>query len=204
MTALCRTAVSGVRAEDLQGAPTLKEVQEKVAELLKGRILVGHAVENDMHALLLSHPRKDIRDTSRYPPLMKLRGDKLRPRALRHLAKEVLGLDIQEGAHSPVDDARCALYLYQRHKREWEGALKAAGGSLRGLKERTKVKMAGGEAALAAATAAAAAVKKNGPAANADGKKTAAAAAATAVPGGKAGAAAASLFFQERPDLYDL
>ena len=58
-----------------------------------------------------------IRDTARFPPLMQATqtGRKPKARALRHLAFEVLGLGIQEGEHSPVEDARCALYLYQRH-----------------------------------------------------------------------------------------
>jgi len=58
-----------------------------------------------------------IRDTARFPPLMRATqaGRKPKARALRHLAFEVLGLGIQEGEHSPVEDARCALYLYQRH-----------------------------------------------------------------------------------------
>ena len=79
-----------------------------------------------MQALLLSHPVKMIRDTAKFPPLMKasLSGSKPKPRALRHLAFEELGLGIQEGEHSPVEDARCALYLYQRHAkvRQWVSA----------------------------------------------------------------------------------
>ena len=60
---------------------------------------------------------KLIRDTARYPPLMRPAqpGRKPRPRALRHLAFEELGLGIQEGEHSPVEDARSALYLYQKN-----------------------------------------------------------------------------------------
>lgn len=45
------------------------------------------------------------------------RGGKRRPQALRVLAKKELGLDIQSGEHSSVDDARAALYLY--HKVGW-------------------------------------------------------------------------------------
>jgi hypothetical protein len=37
----------------------------QVAALLKGRTLVGHAITNDLTALLLDHPRKDIRDTAK-------------------------------------------------------------------------------------------------------------------------------------------
>lgn len=82
-------------------------------------------------ALLLSHRRKDVRDTSRYPPLMRAqaRSGRLKARALRHLAAEQLGLQIQEGEHSPVDDARAALYLYMKVgallcRTDWEGGCK--------------------------------------------------------------------------------
>lgn len=70
-----------------------------------------------LQALLLSHPAKLVRDTARFPPLMGASqpGRKPKARALRHLAFEELGLGIQEGEHSPVEDARAALYLYQRH-----------------------------------------------------------------------------------------
>lgn len=117
-----RTKVSGVRPADVKHAPPFAEVQAQVACLLQGRVLVGHMLENDLLALLLSHPRRDIRDTGFYPPLMKVQGmtGKLKPRALRHLAAEQLGLQIQAGEHSPVDDARAALYLYQKHRKEWE------------------------------------------------------------------------------------
>jgi hypothetical protein len=74
---------------------------------------------HSLQALLLSHPRRMIRDTARFPPLMRATapGRKPRPRALRHLAREHLGLDIQDGEHSPVDDARAALYLYHMHRK---------------------------------------------------------------------------------------
>jgi RNA exonuclease 4 len=53
------------------------------------------------------------------------RGGKRKPQALRQLAKKELGLDIQEGEHSSVDDARAALYLYHKVRREWERAARA-------------------------------------------------------------------------------
>ncbi|EIE23882.1 Exonuclease, partial [Coccomyxa subellipsoidea C-169] len=114
-----RTRFSGIRPSDLVGAPSLEEVQRKVADMFKGRVVVGHAITNDLTALLLSHPRKSIRDTARFPPLMRATapGRRPKPRALRQLALEHLGLTIQEGEHSPVDDARAALYLYQKHRK---------------------------------------------------------------------------------------
>ncbi|KAJ1423152.1 RNA exonuclease 4, DEDDh 3-5 exonuclease domain [Sesbania bispinosa] len=94
--------------------------QKKVAELMKGRILVGHALQNDLKALLLSHPKKDIRDTSEYQPFLKSSSRK----ALRHLAAEHLGVKIQTGEHCPVEDARAAMLLYQRNRKEWEKSIK--------------------------------------------------------------------------------
>ena len=44
-------------------------------------------------------------------------GRRPKPRALRHVAAQHLGLTIQAGEHSPVDDARAALYLYLRFQK---------------------------------------------------------------------------------------
>jgi hypothetical protein len=81
-------------------------------------------------------------------------GRRPKPRRLRDLAAEVLGLAIQGGAHSPVDDARAALYLYQRFRKEWEAAAKKPGGVAKHLAAPVRV---GGRAAMAAATTTAAA-----------------------------------------------
>eukprot|EP00850_Spirogloea_muscicola_P007686 SM000039S14516 [mRNA] locus=s39:508873:510835:- [translate_table: standard] len=119
-----RTAVSGVQWRHLNkhsAAEDFWEVQREVAGLLKGRVLVGHALHNDLKALLLSHPRRDTRDTQRYKPL---RGKRGQARALRHLAAEVLGATIQQGQHSPVEDARAALYIYLHHRPAWEQSLR--------------------------------------------------------------------------------
>ncbi|GAB4817053.1 hypothetical protein N2152v2_004099 [Parachlorella kessleri] len=122
-----RTKVSGIRPSHLAGAPDFESVQKRVGDALKGRVVVGHAITNDLKVLLLGHPRKDIRDTSRYPPLMRTQGSKLRPRALRLLAQEQLGLTIQAGEHNPVDDARACLYLYLKHRKDWERWLAQGG-----------------------------------------------------------------------------
>ncbi|CAK9178074.1 unnamed protein product [Ilex paraguariensis] len=104
----------------LSTAKDFRIVQKKVAELIKGKILVGHALRNDLKALLLSHPKKDIRDTSEYQPFLK-EGHR---RALRHLAAEILGAKIQSGEHCPIEDARAAMLLYQKNRKEWERSIK--------------------------------------------------------------------------------
>lgn len=81
-------------------AITYEQVQQKVSDILQRRILVGHAVKNDLEVLLLSHPKRDIRDTSRHPSFRKLSGGKTP--GLKKLAKEILGIEIQGGEHSSV------------------------------------------------------------------------------------------------------
>ncbi|KAM7492561.1 hypothetical protein LguiA_035482 [Lonicera macranthoides] len=115
-----RTEISGIRPRDLKKAKDFRVVQKQVADLIKGKILVGHALRNDLKALLLSHPKTDIRDTAEYQPFLK----EGRSRALRNLATEFLGVKIQDGEHCPIEDARAAMMLYEKNKRAWERSVK--------------------------------------------------------------------------------
>jgi len=125
-----RTQWSGVRPKDLFGkgaknTVTLSECQHAVAGAIKNKILLGHALSNDLQVLGLSHPRHHIRDTARYRPFMrKSSNNKYRPRALRELAKDFLGTTIQTGEHDPSEDARSAVMLYRLKMHEWERELK--------------------------------------------------------------------------------
>ena len=133
-----RTRVSGVRPADLRDAPPFKEIQRKTADILRGRTLIGHALKNDLKCLLLDHPKSMTRDTALYRPLTRpLRADERArisgaargrgSRSLRELCKEHLGLEIQAGEHSSVDDARAALLLYRKCAVAWERELRTAG-----------------------------------------------------------------------------
>ncbi|KAJ0045452.1 hypothetical protein Pint_04661 [Pistacia integerrima] len=115
-----RTKISGIRPRDLRKAKDFRIVQKKVAELVEGRILVGHALHNDFKALLLTHPKEDLRDTSEYLPFLK----EGRRKSLRHLASEFLGVEIQNGEHCPVEDARAAMMLYLKNRKQWEKSTK--------------------------------------------------------------------------------
>ncbi|KAI4122244.1 MAG: hypothetical protein LQ347_006575 [Umbilicaria vellea] len=145
-----RTHVSGITPALLRTARSLEVVQADVAKLLDGKILVGHAVRNDLDALMLGHPKRDIRDTSRYPAFRQLAGGKTP--SLKKLAKEVLGVEIQSGEHSSVEDARATMLLFRReksgfdkeHLKRWASKPKGAeanGASLskkRGKKKKAK------------------------------------------------------------------
>ena len=113
-----RTHVSGITPQLLQSARTLESVQAEVAKLLDGKILVGHAIKNDLAALLLGHSKRNIRDTSRYPPFRQLAAG--RTPSLKKLAREVLGVDIQGGEHSSIEDARATMLLFRREKDGFE------------------------------------------------------------------------------------
>ncbi|KAI5827004.1 ribonuclease H-like protein [Schizophyllum commune Tattone D] len=113
-----RTHVSGVREKDMIGARPFEEVQKQVSELLQDKILVGHAVHNDLQALLLSHPRAQTRDTQFFAGKLKLvRSSRI---ALRALVQQELGMAIQAGEHSSVTDARATMAVFRIHRREWE------------------------------------------------------------------------------------
>ncbi|KAJ6259266.1 hypothetical protein Dda_6165 [Drechslerella dactyloides] len=113
-----RTWVSGVSAKDMVNAITLEEAQQRVHEIIEGKILVGHAIHNDLDALFLSHPKRDTRDTANHTPFRKL--VKQKHPGLKRLAKAVLGVDIQGSAHSSVEDARVTMMLYRKEKKEFE------------------------------------------------------------------------------------
>ena len=111
-----RTQWSGIRPKDLVNgtfcliscyallkyeiAPSFGVVQKQVASLLKGKVLVGHAVYNDLKVLLLSHSRSTTRDTQFYA--YKFGVCKSGRVALRDLVKQELELTIQSGEHSSV------------------------------------------------------------------------------------------------------
>uniref|UniRef100_A0A4W6G4I3 RNA exonuclease 4 n=1 Tax=Lates calcarifer TaxID=8187 RepID=A0A4W6G4I3_LATCA len=118
-----RTAVSGIRPEDIKDGEDVRTVQREVAEILKGRIVVGHAIHNDLKILLLDHPKKKIRDTQKYKPFKKIVKSG-RP-SLKLLCREILNVKVQQGEHSSVQDAQATMRLYTMVRKNWEAEIKA-------------------------------------------------------------------------------
>lgn len=109
-----RTRISGIAPKHMAIAREFADVQAQVAQILHTRILVGHDLKHDLDVLMLDHPRKDIRDTAKFSGFKKY-GHGPKP-ALRVLAREILGVEIQTGQHSSIEDARVAMLLFRRHK----------------------------------------------------------------------------------------
>ena len=120
-----RTFVSGITQLDLDDATLTKdECRQQVQAMITDKILVGHALKNDLRALDLKHPWMATRDTAKYEPFMQTRFDDnvLWPRKLKDLASQKLGREIQrEGEpHSAYEDAAAAMDLYRLVRRKWE------------------------------------------------------------------------------------
>ena len=130
-----RTKWSGIRKADLIGATPFDDARETVLRIMHGRYIVGHALENDLTVLDIDHSREKLRDTARYYPLMqknKVSG-KMQPRSLKSLADDI-GVAIQRGEHSSLEDARASMLVYRKHRDAWEKYIEGGGRphSLRG------------------------------------------------------------------------
>lgn len=142
-----RTAVSGIEPRHLRKdvARPFKEVHNDLKILLEGRILVGHAVKNDLDALLLKHDKRYIRDTSKYSKFRELAMIPGRTPSLKILAEKLLGVEIQVGAHSSVEDARATMALFRLEKDGFDTEVIARYGNIRVGATGAEVEVGGGE-----------------------------------------------------------
>ena len=118
-----RTRVSGVRKRDMDAAVNFDRAHKEVKALLAGKILVGHALKNDLSALKIQHPVEMIRDSSMYRPLLKRNASgRWQSNSLKNLSA-LLGHKIQSGEHSSVEDARASMMVYRKHRDSWETSI---------------------------------------------------------------------------------
>ena len=116
-----RTFVSGIRPTNLKNALRFVDAQREVAELLNGKTVIGHGLTTDFSVLMLSHPRHLQRDTCKFRKFRAIAEGKTP--SLKTLATQILGLQIHDGEHDSVEDARVAMLLYRHHRKEWENEL---------------------------------------------------------------------------------
>ncbi|XP_077173817.1 apoptosis-enhancing nuclease isoform X2 [Paroedura picta] len=118
-----RTRWSGITWRHLQKAIPFMTARAEVLQILKGKIVVGHAVHNDFRALKYFHPQEWTRDTSQCPLLRGNGGLPLKANvSLKTLAKTLLHKHIQVSpkGHSSVEDAQASMELYRLVERQWE------------------------------------------------------------------------------------
>ena len=130
-----RTFVSGIAQAQIEAdnAISFEECRSLVSSIIEGKVIVGHALKNDFDALRISHPWYLIRDTAKFEPFMKVYDKSIKtydpanlvPKKLKNLAKDKLGMIIQEDgkAHDSIDDAVAAIELYKKARRKWEKAI---------------------------------------------------------------------------------
>ena len=117
---------------------TFEHVRKSVAQLIKGKVLIGHGIEVDLQALGLHHPSSDLRDTANYTPYMMQHSlvdndddggggigstghSMWLPRDLKSLFRDVLHKEPrQSDIGDPIYDAACTMELYKVARTEWE------------------------------------------------------------------------------------
>jgi len=146
-----RTHVSGITIDHLthkNKAQHFDWVRTHVLQLIKDKVVIGHALHNDLDALQIQHHWYLLRDTSHYPAFMQIlqfhhhhhhhhhhpstntncqknsQNQRLLwgPRKLKHLVKEYLHRDIQPYGkpHSAFEDSVAAFDLYKLVREQWE------------------------------------------------------------------------------------
>ncbi|KAI4350699.1 hypothetical protein L6164_005129 [Bauhinia variegata] len=121
-----RYETTGIRPEYLRDAMPTRVVLRKIQDFLcngepmwkirpraggKARILVGHGLDHDLESLQIEYRPEMLRDTAKYPPLMKT--SKL-SNSLKYLTQAYLGYDIQTGIQDPYEDCVATMRLYMR------------------------------------------------------------------------------------------
>jgi RNA exonuclease 4 len=142
-----RTHVSGIEPRHMRKgvARPFDEVRNDLKVLLAGRILVGHAVKNDLDVLIMKHDKRFVRDTSKFSKFRELATIPGRTPGLKLLADKLLGVQIQVGAHSSVEDARATMALYRLDKGDFEQEIRKQYGNVRLEPIAPEVDVGGGE-----------------------------------------------------------
>lgn len=120
-----RYEITGLTEEQLRDAMPLREVREKVSEILyngesigkarldggRAKLLVGHNLDCALDCLLMNYPENLLRDTAIYRPLLKTNSVS---HSLKYLTKTYLGYDIRSGTHDTFQDCVSVMRLYKR------------------------------------------------------------------------------------------
>ncbi|KAI0778446.1 ribonuclease H-like domain-containing protein [Trametes elegans] len=117
-----RTSTTGIQASDLQPGNALpwKDVQQRVAQLVRDKILVGHTLWQDLSVLGIPHPAVATRDVALYQPFRNALRSPNQVVGLQTLMWHLMRRRVQETHVCALENARAALDLYRSHGDEWE------------------------------------------------------------------------------------
>ncbi|KAM6498032.1 hypothetical protein JOM56_005980 [Amanita muscaria] len=120
-----RTSTTGIAESDLASNEVLPfaVVQQYVANLIKGKVLVGHSLWNDLSVLGIPHSAAATRDVALYQPFRNALKMPQQVIGLQTLAWQLMCRRCQEEQLHPVENARAALDLYRSQAEEWEDAI---------------------------------------------------------------------------------
>ena len=108
-----RTEVSGITPEKIKQGIPFKQVQKEVLQIIRGKYIIGHALENDFKALQIPMKNYSTFDTTKVETFMRKTPMGFQPRKLKNITKNFLGKNIQTGEHDPSEDARSAMMLFR-------------------------------------------------------------------------------------------
>ncbi|GLD92656.1 hypothetical protein PINS_up001235 [Pythium insidiosum] len=123
------TPLTGITESNLVDAPSLDEALVELRQILpRDSVIVGQSIKKDLEWLGLQKEDDykqmfDVADLFRIPMQSKNGTIRYRNFSLRHVAKYLLGHDIQEADHDPVIDAKYAMKIFKqfRHLHENPG-----------------------------------------------------------------------------------
>ncbi|KAI0931852.1 hypothetical protein AcW1_000861 [Taiwanofungus camphoratus] len=117
-----RTGTTGIEPAHLDSnnnAMKFNEVRQRVANLIRGKILVGHSLWVDLSVLGVPHPAVATRDVALYQPFRNALRTPHQVPGLQTLMWQFMRRRIQEGKIDALENARAAVDLY-RSATEWE------------------------------------------------------------------------------------
>lgn len=125
-----RTGITGLTQKTFETRKSIsfQQARKRAVELLSGKTVVGHALDNDFAALKINEKDGELHEIRPLDTQM-LYGQlkKMRMPALRNLAESELGVKIQVGTHDSVEDARVAMRLYKKNEAVFAKMLRKRG-----------------------------------------------------------------------------